>query len=56
MLSMKTGAIAVRVSGIAMADGARGDRIKVKNLSSKRIVDGTVSNENLILVGGSAIR
>jgi len=56
MLSMKSGAIAVRVSGIAMADGARGERIKVKNLSSERIVDGTVSDANLILVGSSSIR
>ena len=55
-LSMKSGLVAVRVSGIAMADGARGERIKVKNLSSKRTVDGTVSGENLVLVDHSAIR
>lgn len=55
-LSMKTGAIAVRVAGVAMSDGIRGERIKVRNLSSKKIVDGTVSDANLILVGGSAIR
>ena len=55
ILSMKNGVVAVRVAGIAMADGARGDRIRVKNLSSKRIVDGTVDAENLVLVGSAAI-
>ena len=55
-LSMKSGLVAVRVSGIAMSDGARGERVKVKNLSSKRTVDGTVGGENLVLVDHSAIR
>ena len=56
VLSMKSGTVAVRVAGIAMADGARGDRIKVKNLSSKRLVDGTVSAANTVLVGDTALR
>ena len=56
VLSMKSGTVAVRVAGIAMADGARGDRIKVKNLSSKRLVDGTVSAANTVLVGNLALQ
>ena len=56
VLSMKSGTVAVRVAGIAMADGARGERIKVKNLSSKRLVDGTVSAANTVLVGDTALR
>ena len=55
-LSMKTGAIAIRVAGIAMTDGIRGERIKVRNLSSKKIIDGTVSDANVVLVGGAALR
>ena len=39
-----------------VSDGARGERVKVKNLSSKRTVDGTVGGENLVLVDHSAIR
>ena len=41
---------AVRMSGKAMADGARGDRIRVKNLSSKRIVEGTVTQAGQVTV------
>ena len=41
---------AVRMSGKAMADGARGDRIRVKNLSSKRIVEGTVTRAGQVTV------
>ena len=49
-----TGAVAVRMAGIALSDGARGERVRVKNLSSKRILDGIVSSENTVLVGGGA--
>lgn len=55
-LSMKAGLVAVRVAGIAMSDGARGQRVRVKNLSTKRLVNGTVGGQNLVLVGHSAIR
>lgn len=55
-LSMKSGAIAVKVAGEALSDGIRGERIKVRNLSSKRIVDGTVSDANLVSIGSSALR
>lgn len=40
----------VRMQGKAMADGGRGDRIKVKNLNSGRIVTGTVAGPGVIQV------
>lgn len=40
----------VRMRGKAMADGGRGDRIKVKNLNSGRVVSGTVAGPGVIEV------
>lgn len=40
----------VRMRGKAMANGARGDRIKVKNLSSGRLVSATVIDHGLVRV------
>lgn len=40
----------VRMQGKALADGGRGDRIKVKNLNSGRVVTGTVAGAGLIEV------
>jgi flagella basal body P-ring formation protein FlgA len=45
-----SGAIAVRMIGEALADGAAGDRIQVRNLSSKRIVEGTVLSPTTVQV------
>ena len=45
-----TGGLQVRMRGKALADGTRGDRIKVKNLSSGREVTGTVTGSGLIEV------
>jgi flagella basal body P-ring formation protein FlgA len=42
--------IEVRMKGEAMADGAAGDRIKVRNLSSRRVVDGVVDASGAIQV------
>ncbi|KTD64807.1 flagellar basal body P-ring formation chaperone FlgA [Legionella spiritensis] len=36
----------VSMKGIALSDGAQDELIKVKNLSSKRIIEGRVSNKN----------
>jgi flagella basal body P-ring formation protein FlgA len=36
--------------GKALADGGRGDRIRVKNLNSGRIISGTVSGRGLVQV------
>lgn len=44
------GGIEVRMNGEAMADGAAGDRIKVRNLSSKRVIDGIVESGSTIQV------
>jgi len=40
----------VRVVGKALMDGAIGDRIKVKNLRSKKIVEGIIAASGMILV------
>ncbi len=40
----------VRMRGEALADGGRGDRIRVKNLSSGRVVTGTVTGSGVIHV------
>lgn len=51
VLALKTGTVAVRVAGTAMRDGTLGERIPVRNLSSKRIIEGTVHEAGLVLVG-----
>ena len=45
-----SGGLEVRMSGEAMADGAAGDRIRVRNLSSKRVVDGIVKSASTVQV------
>jgi flagellar basal body P-ring formation protein FlgA len=40
----------IRISGIAMMDGVKGQLIKVKNESSGRIISGTVIEPGLVLV------
>jgi flagella basal body P-ring formation protein FlgA len=40
----------VRMQGKALADGGRGDRIKVKNLNSGRVITGTVAAAGMIRV------
>ena len=49
-LLVKRGAISVRMSGIALADGREGKQIRVKNQSSARIVKGTVLGPGLVRV------
>jgi flagella basal body P-ring formation protein FlgA len=43
-----TGGLQVRMTGKALADGTRGDRIKVKNVDSGRVISGTVAGSGLI--------
>lgn len=50
-LVLKTGAITVRSRGKALADGAPGDRIRVRNRSSKRIVEGKVISSDTVQLG-----
>ncbi|MGB5613899.1 MAG: flagellar basal body P-ring formation chaperone FlgA [Sedimenticolaceae bacterium] len=45
-----TGGLQVRMTGKALSDGSQGDRIKVKNLNSGRVVSGTVAGAGLIRV------
>ena len=49
-LVASTGGIEVRMAGEALADGATGERIKVRNLNSKRIIDGVVLTASIIQV------
>lgn len=46
----RTGNFEVRMSGSALSDGAEGDRIRVRNSHSKRIVEGKVSAPGVVLV------
>ena len=44
------GGLHVTMRGKALADGGRGDRIRVKNLNSGRVITGTVSGRGMIQV------
>ena len=50
ILVANSGGLEVRMTGEALADGATGARIKVRNLSSKRVIDGTVLSSSTIQV------
>lgn len=54
-LSLSSGTVAVRVAGTALRDGARGDRIPVRNLSSKRVIQGVVHEPGLVLIGKAGL-
>ena len=56
VLALQTGSVAVRVAGEALRDGTRGERIPVRNLSSKRVIEGIVHEPGLVLVGGARTR
>lgn len=40
----------VKMSGTAMSNGAKGDRVQVKNLSSHRVIEGTVIQTGVISI------
>jgi flagella basal body P-ring formation protein FlgA len=44
------GGLEVSVRGKALADGSRGDQIRVENLASGRVVSGTVAGDGLVKV------
>ena len=46
----QSGGLQVRMRGKAMSHGARGERIRVRNLASGRIISGTVIDAGMILV------
>ena len=51
VLSLNNGSVAVRVAGEALRDGTRGERIPVRNLNSKRVIQGIVHEPGLVFVG-----
>ncbi|MEQ8660747.1 MAG: flagellar basal body P-ring formation chaperone FlgA [Gammaproteobacteria bacterium] len=55
VLSSANNAISVSVKGTALADGSVGERIRVRNLSSKRVVEGTVTAAGTVVVRSGAM-
>lgn len=49
-LQRKSSGFMVSMKGQAMMDGAIGDRIRVKNTSSKRIIEGQVERAGLVVI------
>lgn len=49
-LVAKAGAMEVRMSGVAMADASIGQKVRVKNSSSSRIVEGVVNGPGVVMV------
>ena len=47
--------ISVRVKGQALKDGALGDRVSVRNLNSKRVVEGVVNADGMVVVQVGAL-
>ncbi len=45
--------ISLKASGVALGDGARGEKIRVRNTSSNKIVHGKVTGEGVVSVEGS---
>ncbi|MGE0484855.1 MAG: flagellar basal body P-ring formation chaperone FlgA [Gammaproteobacteria bacterium] len=54
-LSSGHGGISVNVRGEALADGGAGERIRVRNLSSARVVEGIVNADGVVVVGRGAM-
>ena len=50
-LQRKTSGFMVSMKGTAMMDGAVGDKIRVKNSSSRRIVEGKVIKAGVVIIG-----
>jgi flagellar basal body P-ring formation protein FlgA len=51
LLVYENGSLAIQAQGLAMADGGTSDRIRVQNLSSLKVVEGTIESGNLVRVG-----
>lgn len=50
ILIAKSESYSIRMMGKALMNGARGDRIQVKNMSSKRTVEGTVTSNGEVTI------
>ncbi|MGE3775335.1 MAG: flagellar basal body P-ring formation chaperone FlgA [Gammaproteobacteria bacterium] len=49
-LSLASGPVAVRVAGTALKDGTLGERIPVRNVNSKRVVEGVILADGVVEV------
>ena len=49
-LQAKSKAYTVKMNGTAMMDGAKGEKIRVKNLSSERIIEGIVTQNGVVTI------
>lgn len=49
-LRYRSGLLEATVSGVALADGAQGDVVRIRNESSNRVVEGRVAGEDLVEV------
>lgn len=47
--------VSVQVKGQALKDGALGDRVSVRNLNSKRVVEGVVNADGMVVVHTGAV-
>ena len=50
IISARAPTIDIQMAGLALMDGIKGQRIRVKNEKSKRIIEATVVNPGLVLV------
>lgn len=55
VLASVGGAISVKVKATALKNGALGERVTVRNLGSKRVVEGTVGGDGLVVVQSGAV-
>jgi flagellar basal body P-ring formation protein FlgA len=49
-LALERGPLAIRVGGVALQDGALGDRIQARNNSSRRVVEGVLAENGVVRV------
>jgi flagella basal body P-ring formation protein FlgA len=49
-----SGPLSVRIDGVALVDGSAGDRVRVRNLNSTRVLDARVTGEGRVHVGPGA--
>lgn len=53
VLALSAGTVSVRVAGTALKDAALGERVPVRNASSRRVVEGVVSEPGVVEVTAS---
>src|SRR5690606_30212151 len=49
---VRSGTLAVRSDGEALADAAEGDRVRVRNVSSRMVIEGVVGADGAVHTGG----